>query len=134
MALTAYQVAAIRMLSAGIVLLPFALKGFQQTDRESFGLILLTGIIGSFIPAILFCVAETKIDSALAGMLNALTPLCVIVIGVTFFKSKTQWQKILGVLIGFAGLVLLFLTQKINVKTLIYVNQKLIKTLKNLKK
>ena len=112
MALTAYQVAAIRMLSAGIVLLPFALKGFQQTDRKSFGLILLTGIIGSFIPAILFCVAETKIDSALAGMLNALTPLCVIVIGVTFFKSKTQWQKILGVLIGFAGMVLLFLTQK----------------------
>lgn len=110
--LSAYQVAAVRMLSAGVVLLPFAYKGFLQVERKSLGLIVLTGIIGSFIPAILFCVAETKIDSALAGMLNALTPLCVILIGVLFFKSKTAWKKIAGVVVGFAGMVLLFLTQK----------------------
>lgn len=110
--LNAYQVAAIRMLSAGLVLLPFAVKGFSSVDRKTFWRILLTGIIGSFIPAILFCVAETKIDSALAGMLNALTPLCVITIGVLFFNSKTKGQKILGVLIGFAGMVLLFLNQQ----------------------
>lgn len=110
--LTAYEVAAMRMLSAGIILLPFALKGFQQVDKKSMGYVLLTGVLGSFIPAILFCVAETKIDSALAGMLNSLTPLCVIVIGVLFFRSKTQWQKIAGVVVGFAGMVLLFLNQK----------------------
>jgi drug/metabolite transporter (DMT)-like permease len=110
--LTAYQVAAIRMLSAGIVLLPFALKSFKNVDRKSLWKVLLTGIIGSFIPAILFCIAETKIDSALAGMLNALTPLCVIIIGVLFFKSSTKWQKTLGVIVGFAGMVLLFLSQK----------------------
>jgi drug/metabolite transporter (DMT)-like permease len=110
--LTAYQVAAVRMLSAGVILLPFAYKGFQQVERKSIGLIVLTGIIGSFIPAILFCVAETKIDSALAGMLNALTPLCVILIGVLFFKSKTEWKKIAGVIVGLAGMMLLFLTQK----------------------
>lgn len=110
--LSAYEVAALRMLSAGIVLLPFAIKGFAQADKKSLGLIIATGIIGSFIPAVLFCVAETKIDSALAGMLNALTPLCVITIGIIFFKSKTQWQKIAGVVIGFAGMILLFLSQK----------------------
>jgi drug/metabolite transporter (DMT)-like permease len=110
--LTAYEVAAMRMLSAGVILLPFALKGFQQVDKKSIGYILLTGVLGSFIPAILFCVAETKIDSALAGMLNALTPLCVIVIGILLFRSKTQWQKITGVIVGFGGMVLLFLSQK----------------------
>ena len=110
--LSAYQVAALRMLSAGVILLPFAYKGFLQVERKSLGLIVLTGIIGSFIPAILFCIAETKIDSALAGMLNALTPLCVILIGVLFFRSKTAWKKIAGVVVGFAGMVLLFLTQK----------------------
>jgi drug/metabolite transporter (DMT)-like permease len=110
--LTAYEVAAMRMLSAGVILLPFALKGFQQVDKKSMGYVLLTGVLGSFIPAILFCVAETKIDSALAGMLNSLTPLCVVVIGILFFGSKTQWQKIAGVVVGFAGMVLLFVTQK----------------------
>jgi drug/metabolite transporter (DMT)-like permease len=110
--LNAYEVAAMRMLSAGVILLPFALKGFQQVDKKSMGFVLLTGVLGSFIPAILFCVAETKIDSALAGMLNSLTPLCVIVIGILFFRSKTQWQKIAGVVVGFAGMVLLFLSQQ----------------------
>ncbi len=110
--LSAYEVAALRMLSAGVVLLPFAIKGFLNVEKSKLGYILLTGVIGSFIPAILFCVAETKIDSALAGMLNALTPLCVIIIGVLFFKSKTEWQKITGVVVGFAGMVLLFLSQK----------------------
>ncbi len=110
--LTAYQVAALRMLSAGVVLLPFALKGFRTVERKSLKYIMLTGFIGSFIPAILFCIAQTKIDSALAGMLNALTPLFVIVVGVLFFKTRTNWQKTLGVIVGFGGMILLFLSQK----------------------
>jgi drug/metabolite transporter (DMT)-like permease len=109
---TAYEVAAIRMLSAGIVLLPFTGKAWRQINRKEFQIIFLTGILGSFLPAILFCVAETKIDSALAGMLNALTPLFVLTIGVLFFGAKTTGKKILGVITGFAGMVLLFLSQQ----------------------
>ena len=97
--LTAYEVAAMRMLSAGVILLPFALKGFRAIQRKDLVTIIITGLLGSFIPAILFCVAETKIDSALAGMLNALTPLFVITVGALFFKSAVQWKKLLGVLV-----------------------------------
>lgn len=114
--LSAYEVAAIRMLSAGIVLLPFALKAFRNIKQKEFWLILITGFLGSFIPAVLFCVAETKIDSALAGMLNALTPLFVILVGVLFFQSKTVWQKTLGVFIGFAGMIILFLGNGIHLE------------------
>nr|WP_294906888.1 DMT family transporter [uncultured Lacibacter sp.] len=110
--LSAYEVAAIRMLSAGIVLLPFALRSFKRMQRKDLGLLILTGLLGSFFPAILFCVAETKIDSALAGMLNALTPLCVICIGALFFHAPVVKHKLLGVLIGFAGMLLLFLSQR----------------------
>lgn len=109
---TAYEVAAIRMLSAGVVLLPFARKAWQQITRKEFQIIFLTGMLGSFLPAILFCVAETKIDSALAGMLNALTPLFVLLIGALFFGAKTTKEKLLGVITGFAGMVLLFLSQQ----------------------
>ncbi|TWI83610.1 EamA-like transporter family protein [Lacibacter cauensis] len=110
--LSAYEVAAIRMLSAGLVLLPFAVRSFQRMQKKDLGLLVLTGILGSFIPAILFCVAETQIDSALAGMLNALTPFFVILIGAVFFQSKVAVQKIVGVFIGFSGMLLLFLSQK----------------------
>ncbi|MFY7840162.1 MAG: DMT family transporter [Lacibacter sp.] len=110
--LSAYEVAAIRMLSAGLVLLPFAIRSFQRMQKKDLGLLVLTGVLGSFVPAILFCVAETQIDSALAGMLNALTPFFVILIGALFFQSKVAAQKIIGVLIGFSGMLLLFLSQK----------------------
>jgi drug/metabolite transporter (DMT)-like permease len=114
--LNAYEVAAIRMLSAGIVLLPFAIKAFREVKAKDLGYVILSGILGSFIPAVLFCVAETKIDSALAGMLNALTPFFVILVGILFFRSKLQWKKMLGVLIGFAGMMTLFLNKGIHIE------------------
>jgi drug/metabolite transporter (DMT)-like permease len=105
--LTPYQVASIRILSAGLVLLPFARKALQQVPKNKLGLVILSGLLGSFFPAYLFCVAETKIDSSLAGILNALTPLFTILLGISFFQLKAGWVKITGVLIGFLGLCLL---------------------------
>ncbi len=105
--LSAYHVAALRMLSSGIVMLPFLFKALKEIPKTVVGYVLLSGLLGSFFPAFLFCIAETKIDGALAGSLNALTPLFVIITGVLFFKIATSKQKILGVIIGIIGCALL---------------------------
>lgn len=107
--LSPYQVASIRLISAGTVLLPFALKAFKHIPQNKRGLVILSGLLGSFFPAYLFCVAETKIDSALAGILNALTPLFVIITGVAFFQLRIKMKQLLGIVIGFVGLCLLVL-------------------------
>ena len=106
-ALTAYQVAALRIGSAGLVLLPVAFNHLKIIPPDKLGYIILSGILGSFIPAFLYCIAETKIDSSLAAFLNALTPISTIVIGVLFFKSKLPLQKVLGVVLGLSGMALL---------------------------
>ena len=116
-ALSAYEVAAIRMLSAGVVLLPFALKGFRMVKGRLLFITILSGFLGSFIPAILFCLAETRIDSAVAGMLNALTPLFVILVGIVFFRSKVQWKKISGVAIGFSGMLILVFAKGVKIES-----------------
>lgn len=103
-AFTPYQVASLRMLSAGVILLPFAYKALKQIPNHKMGLIVLSGVLGNFIPAYLFCIAETQIDSSLAGILNSLTPLFTIIVGVLFFKVTTSWVKITGMVIGFIGL------------------------------
>jgi drug/metabolite transporter (DMT)-like permease len=108
--LTPYQVAAIRMLSAGLILLPIAIKRRKQFPSNNWGLLVVSGLLGSFIPAFLFCIAETKIDSALAGILNALTPICVIIVGSVLFHQRNTRNQLLGVLIGFAGLLVLFIS------------------------
>lgn len=111
-ALSAYQVASLRMLSSGLVLLPFAVSAFKKIPSQKMGIVFLSGFIGNFIPAYLFCIAETNIDSSLAGILNSLTPLFTILVGLFLFKTPANFQKILGVLIGFVGLCLLFAAGK----------------------
>ncbi len=106
-ALSPYQVASIRILSAGLVLLPFARKALLQVPRNKMPLVILSGLIGNFFPAYLFCISEIKLDSSLVGILNALTPLFTILVGVGFFQLKVTTSKVVGVIIGFIGLCLL---------------------------
>ena len=76
------------------------------------GLLVFTGIFGNLLPAFCFAIALLKIDSSLAGILNSLTPICVVLVGTLVFRDKIKTQKIIGVLVGFAGLCLLTLTQE----------------------
>jgi drug/metabolite transporter (DMT)-like permease len=119
--LSAYQVATIRILAAGIVLLPAALKHMRTIPAKKLGYVLLSGLIGSFFPAYLFCLAETKIDSSLAGFLNSLTPVFTIIIGIAFYGQVFQKHKLAGVVIAMAGmLVLLFAKGNVNLQYLSY--------------
>jgi drug/metabolite transporter (DMT)-like permease len=110
-ALTAFQVASIRVILSGLVLLPFAFNSLKQLTKQQIGYVFLSGFLGSLLPAYLFCIAETKIDSSFAGSLNALTPIFVIVMGALFFGTTVSKQKVLGILISFTGSVLLFLSK-----------------------
>ena len=101
--LSPYDVAALRLLSSGLVMLPFLAGPLRTLPAKTIRYVLVSGWLGSFFPAFLFCIAETKIDGALAGSLNSLTPLFVIITGALFFRLKTGKQKIVGVIIGLLG-------------------------------
>jgi drug/metabolite transporter (DMT)-like permease len=109
--LSAYQVASLRIIFSGIVLLPIAIKHFKTIPKNKLFVIFLSGVQGSLLPAYLFCLAETKIDSSLAGSLNALTPVFVIIMGALFFNNKVSTNKVLGICISFIGSALLFFAQ-----------------------
>lgn len=105
--LSAAQIAALRIFSAGMVFVPFAFFHFSKIPKNKLGFVILSAVFGNLLPAFLFAEAITRLDSSLAGILNSLTPICVVVIGIFFFKDKIKSQKIVGVLTGFLGLVLL---------------------------
>ena len=110
--LTGWQIGAIRIFSAGLVFLPFAAFHISKLPKNKLPLVILTGLLGNLFPAFLFAIAiHRKIESSLAGILNSLTPLFVIVIGVLFFKTKVEAKKIIGVLIGFTGLLILSISK-----------------------
>lgn len=109
--LTAWQVAAIRVLSAGVVLIPFMVSKVGKLPRSLLPYVILSGFLGVFAPAFLFCIAETHIDSSLAGVLNALTPFCAILFGFLLYRAIVPARQILGIIIGLGGLILLFMAQ-----------------------
>ena len=110
MSFSSEQVAALRIVLAALVLVPFAFKSFKSLRKQDIKSLLIVGFIGSFIPAFLFTKAETHIDSALAGMLNSLTPVFTLIIGVLFYEIKFKWWQALGLLIGLFGAFVLINT------------------------
>ncbi len=121
-ALSGAQIAGLRIFSAGLVFVPFAFFHFSKIPKQKIGTVILSAVFGNLLPAFLFAIAMTKIDGSLGGILNSLTPICVVVIGITFFKDKIKSQKIVGVLTGFTGLVLLTLIPAITGEKTISLN------------
>ena len=110
--LTGWQIGSVRIFAAGLFFLPLAVFHIAKIPLRKLPVIILSGVLGNLIPAFLFAIAiEKRIDSALAGILNSLTPLCVIIVGVLFFKIKVQNKRIAGVLVGFVGLFILSLSR-----------------------
>jgi drug/metabolite transporter (DMT)-like permease len=113
-ALSPYQVASLRLFSAGIALLPFFFKYIRQTPLNKIPVIILSGILGNLLPAYLFCIAETRIDSALAGILNGLVPLMSLLAGFFLFRAPIVRQQLLGIFTGLLGVVLLFVVKGVD--------------------
>ena len=103
------QAAAIRIFLASLVLLPISLKQVRKLQRKDVKSLLIAGFIGSFFPAFLFMKAETQINSSLAGMLNSLTPVFTLMVGLLFHKTVFRWMQVVGLsfgLVGATGLIL----------------------------
>jgi len=116
-ALNYMQVGSLRILLSAIALLPFIYMTRKNINRQNLLPILGVGVFGSGIPPFLFAIAQTQIDSALAGMLNTLNPLFTFVLGLLFFKAFFQWNKLIGVLIGLVGAVLIISAEPSNAET-----------------
>ena len=101
------EVASIRITIASAFMLPFLIKHYKIDLKKNAKGLLLMGVFGNLIPAFLFTKAETQISSSLTGMLNALTPMFTIMIGMIAFNHKISKNQIIGVLVGFLGAIAL---------------------------
>lgn len=103
-------VAALRISITFICLVPFALKGIKNVEPKDWKYLIASGLLGNGIPAFLFTKAQTQIPSGISGMLNSLTPIFALLIGLIFFKTKSSLFQVVGLtlgLIGATGLILL---------------------------
>ncbi|NBW28419.1 MAG: permease [Flavobacteriaceae bacterium] len=105
--LTPYQLGAFRIIFAGLFLLSIGFNSLKSIPKHKWKYIALTALFGTFIPAFLFSVAETRLDSSISAILNSLTPLNTLILGALSFSLTFKRTQIYGVIIGFLGSVLL---------------------------
>lgn len=108
----AVEIGAGRVLVATITLSPWILKNRKEfpKERNKAWYLVLLGFIGFFLPAMIFAYVGSRINSSLAGTLNSTTPIFTLLVGAFFFSSIITRFQVIGILLGFAGSLLLILS------------------------
>ncbi|MEU3465072.1 DMT family transporter [Streptomyces sp. NPDC006733] len=109
--LTPAQVTFIRCALGSAVLLVLALAGRRglPRDRATWGHIVVAAFFCNALPFALFSVGEQTVDSGVAGVLNATTPLWSLLIGLAIgAERRPHPARLGGLLLGFAGVLLIF--------------------------
>jgi drug/metabolite transporter (DMT)-like permease len=106
---SAMELGATRVTVAALLLLPFGLREIGRVERSRLKWLALSGTVGTLIPAFLFAYAETKLASGLAGVLNALTAVFVLLVGALLFGQRLTGLRVLGIVLGLLGTVVLML-------------------------
>ena len=106
---TPIQVAILRIAISGVAFTPFFLYHLNRHEWHRWWLYVIIALTGSAIPAILYATAQTQISSATSGILNSVTPIFALIIGVNFFGKHTNRRQIIGIVLGFIGACALIL-------------------------
>jgi drug/metabolite transporter (DMT)-like permease len=99
---------AVRVAIAALVLVPLVLfRGEWHSVLENRGRLFLLGLVNSAIPFFLFGYAATRVTSGYSSILSATVPLWGALIAALWLKDRLHARALLGLGIGFGGVVLL---------------------------
>ena len=101
------EVGSIRVVSAAVFLLPFALVRLKNLKPNHYAKLLASGLMGIFFPAFLFAMAQTRLASSVTGIMNSLTPIFTLLIGVFIFGQAFRSKALVGIILGLIGTVIL---------------------------
>ena len=107
LAFSPYEIGAFRVAVSGLILGYIGFPTLWKLKRNTLFWVALTGFFGNFLPMYLFPIAQTRVSSSLAGILDSLVPVFVLVFGFFLFGIKSKWLQVLGAFIGFAGAAML---------------------------
>ncbi len=105
---------AVRLSSAAILLyLLLRLRGQQlPRDRATWGRFVFMGFFANALPFTLFSIGEQFADSGAAAILNGTTPIFTMIFAHWLIaEERLSIQRILGVAVGFLGVLLIFLEE-----------------------
>ena len=97
----------LRLLLASLLLAPLfiTIEDLQQMSKVIPSLILL-GVINAALPFFLFAWSAQELTAGMLSILNGTSPLFALIIAIMFFQQNTTLLQVVGLLVGFAGLLI----------------------------
>lgn len=108
------EVGAMRVFITFLAFMPVIIHQRKKINWSDWKKFLAVGIMGSALPSVLFAIAQTQVSSSIAGVLNSITPVFTLIIGIVLFKQSAKRNQIIGVAFGFIGALLLLLGDQSN--------------------
>ena len=105
--LTPVHLGSIRVIITTILIAPIGYKKIKHIPKNKMKWVAISAFVGSFFPAYLFAFAETEISSSVTAVMVSLTPLFTLLISVIIFGEELLKKQVLGVIIGFLGIIVL---------------------------
>ncbi len=102
-----FQLGSLRIIFCAVFLLIIGFKNITTIPLHKWKYIALTSLFGTFVPAYLFAIAQTEINSSVSSILNSLTPLNTLILGAIVFGLDFKRTQIFGVIVGLIGTMLL---------------------------
>lgn len=98
----------LRVAGAALFLLPLlAWQRQAATLRTHWRALAVVGIVNSVFPFVLFSIAALALNAGLSSIFNATAPLWGAMIGALWLKDRLTPSRLLGLAIGFAGVLFL---------------------------
>lgn len=105
--LNPFQLGALRIIFACLFMVVVGFKSISKIPVTKWKYVAITSLFGNGLPVFLFAYAQTGIKSSVSGILNSLTPLYTLLIGVLAFGLGFVRNQVIGVVLGLTGCLLL---------------------------
>src|SRR5690606_9292991 len=82
-------------------------RSFKYIPKKLLPWVVAGGGMGNFIPMFLFPLAQERVNSSMAAILDSLVPMFILLFGYLFFGVRSRPWQIVGAVIGFMGAAML---------------------------
>jgi drug/metabolite transporter (DMT)-like permease len=107
------QLMGMRFFLMFVLTLPFLPKLIRQFrtpglwTRDAKQGMLWLPFLGTLLPVFVITLAQTSVGSGSTGLIHAIGPICALAVGAAFYSERLALLRIIGLLLGFAGVALL---------------------------
>ena len=89
----------------GAAVLLFVPSARRPLPRSTWPALLVVAVAGNTAPAVFFPLAQQRVESSVAGMLNSVGPILVLLLSIAMLRRAPERNQVAGLIVGLCGAV-----------------------------